>query len=193
MLRLIVVTILCFVVTTAAADKIKRETYQKVIAERYSGFHILNKTDFADSDWLRNEFHDGDSGSLIIGHFDFDKYGDFAAIIVSSNVKRNPYGTGDDYYVGKQVVCYGSGHDFDCRKEINMDILLPYWDIYLIRVPPGDHECYVANEANEIEARYWTVKKRAEVDSIGSVVPEKASGHTIMFRDGTSYECTTSD
>jgi hypothetical protein len=189
MLRIAVSLVLFSISTFVTADEINREKYQQVVEKHYPGFRILNITDFADS--LRKKVHDGYSGALIVGNFDFDKYSDFAAIIVSSEARHNEHDFDYNYYVGKEVVCSGNEHDFDCRALSNavLDVRLPYSDGYLAKVPAGIHDC---QESNEEETKSWTKKVKTEIDSIESVFGP-ASGFTVLFRDGTSYRCTTSD
>ena len=60
-----------------AAQEMIRNTYQRVINQKYPGFRILEAEDFGP--FMRPYLLDGRSGSLLLGHFNFDAYLGFAA------------------------------------------------------------------------------------------------------------------
>lgn len=71
-----------FPVALAFAGDVERDKYQRVVAKHYPGFRILSVADFTPD--VQALISDGISGALVVGHFNFDDYADFAALVVGS-------------------------------------------------------------------------------------------------------------
>jgi hypothetical protein len=159
----------------AAGQDLPRTRYQRVIDRWYPGFRLLSARDFETG-------RDG----LIVGHFDYDKFKDFAALIVGSEKHRfvsvtNSY----DYYDGKMAVCFGTAKAtiFRCEAEERPVITFPH-DTSLKRIPPGRYQCY------EEGGRTRTVITR--IDSVGEA-SEKGGGFQVRDRKRAVSWCWTSD
>jgi hypothetical protein len=164
-----------------AAQEMIRSKYQRVINQKYPGFRILEAEDF--DPFVRPHLLDGRSGSLLLGHFNFDAYLDFAAWIRPDMTKRfesdHPY----DYYEAKIVTCFGraDGASFRCEAT-DIWLTLPN-DTTLDLVRPGSHKCY----AEKGMSRIVTL-----IDSVGSS-SEKGASFVARNRNGMKYTCVTSD
>ena len=179
-----------FLTPAVLANDFQRERYQQVIKKNFPGFRILDIADFGAD--VRYAVRDGTSGALLVGHFDYDRHVDFAALVIGSEKKRYQGGNNYsyDYFDGKEVICHGRNDPavFECKISSEMPITLPQW-WYIERIPPGAHSCL--EDEGERVYRWKTIT--IEIDSVGSVFPEKASGFSGKYRDGTKFDCATSD
>ncbi len=158
-----------------------RSQYQRVITLKYPGFRILPQKDL-EQPGLR----DGTSGALIVGTFNYDKYQDFAAIIIGADRRRYEAGANSyDYFDGKLVVCIGSpnGAAFRCEAE-EQTLTLPHRN-YLARISPGRYACLTETQRDKIVT--------TTIDSVGKVFGEVASSFRVRNRDGSTFDCVTSD
>lgn len=177
-----------FQAALAFAGDVERDKYQRIVAKHYPGFRILSVADFTPD--VQAIIGDGTNGALIVGHFNFDDYADFAALIVGSTKKRYG-GSGKHSYVyfdGKEIKCYGREDitSYVCETSSKTQFSLPHW-WYLKRVAPGTYSCLNGDDMGE-----WTTIT-TEADSVGEVFPEKAAGFSGTHRNGVKYECATSD
>lgn len=159
-----------------------RSQYQQVITQQYPGFRILPQGDL-----VQQGLRDGTSGTLIVGAFNYDQYRDFAAIIIGADKHRYEDGvTSYDYFDGKLVVCFGAsnGKAFQCEAEDRPTMTLPHPN-YLQRIPPGRYECLTETPRNQIVT--------TTIDSVGQVFGEVASSFQVRNRDGSTFDCITSD
>jgi hypothetical protein len=111
-----------------------RSQYQQVVRRNYPGFRMLQVHDFTIEH--QGSITDGTMGSLVAGRFNFDRYNDFAALIIPAKTTRYESGPGSyDYYAGKLIVCFGKADKtFRCEAE-DGNITLPH-DTVLVRVSP---------------------------------------------------------
>ena len=129
----------------------------------------------------------GTSGTLIVGAFNYDKYQDFASIIIGADRRRYEAGAASyDYFAGKLVVCFGTsnGTVFRCEAEDRPALTLPHPN-YLERISPGRHACLTETRRNKIVT--------TTIDSVGQVFGEVASSFRVRNRDGSTLDCATSD
>lgn len=131
------------------------------------------------------DFADRSATGLIAGHFNVDKFEDFAALIVSSKTQKFVGEPSYDYYIGKIVVCLGTAKPgvFRCQAEVRPVVILPH-NTTLQRVPPGKYDCLQKN------GRTRTVT--TSIDSVGEA-SEKASGFQVRERNRAVWWCGTSD
>lgn len=177
-------------VALAFAGDVERDKYQRIVAKHYPGFRILSVADFTPD--VQAIISDGTSGALIVGHFNFDDYADFAALIIGSKKKRfvGSDNYSYDYFDGKEIKCYGRKDtaSFGCEITSEAPLLLPHWS-YIERIDPDTYSCLVGVDDTGGE---WTTIT-TEADSVGDVFPEKAAGFSGTHRSGVKYECATSD
>jgi hypothetical protein len=135
MTRWILLGVVLLASVNAAAQTLTRAQAQRVVAQRYPGFRILDASDF--EAFRQKRIKDGVSGGLIVGRFNFDTTTDFAALIVPAKTTRYEAGSNSyNYYAGQLGVCFGAAAGaFRCEAEDRI-ITLPQ-DRELARIPPG--------------------------------------------------------
>jgi hypothetical protein len=156
-----------------------------IVTQQYPGFRVLYPFEFDTT--AQREFKDGTGGPLIAGNFNYDRYRDFAAIII---VARDPLPyparrDSNDSYEGKELVCFGTAmrNTFNCQAEA-VTVTLPRRN-FLRRIPPGRHQCMTGSR------RRRTVT--TTIDSVGVVSGEAAAAFLVRNRDGSTYRCAPSD
>ncbi len=173
---------LALVTVNAQTQTPTRSQHQRVIAQHYPGFRILDASDF--EAYQRTGIKDGVSGGLIVGQFNFDATADFAAFIVPANTTRYEAGSNSyDYYAGKLVVCLDATTGaFHCAAEDRL-LSIPHESV-LARIPPGRYNCY--------GDRAVVTQVVTQIDSVGEG-SEKGSDFVIRNRDGSTRLCITAD
>jgi hypothetical protein len=153
----------------------RADEYQDAIARAFPGFQILNPSEF------NTEIQGTVKGNpgLITGRFNDDDLDDFAAIIRENPIRPREQG-GRKYYLGKRVICHGSGTgQYRCQVLSQMPIFLPY-GTYVSRVSPGKVQC---NGETAV-----TIKR----DAVGFESSNVAVAY--IYQPGGSYrKCVTAD
>lgn len=156
---------------------LERSPYQAAVSKGFPGYEILRPKQFHPA----FQPNDGESGSLLVGRFNFDKHQDFVAWIVPA---RTPVsGTAK----GKYIECLGTENPglYLCASE-NTTFNLPLEDS-LVRVGPGVHQCLGLSPGVE-----WT-EVVAEIDSIGTYYSDKGGGFSIRRKGKEEIPCVDSD
>jgi hypothetical protein len=168
-----VLVLLCLLGPFAPA---RAEGYQDVITKAFPGFQILSRSEFVAGVQAVTKGNPG----LITGRFNDDEVMDFAAFI-RDRIKHPSQGTTREHYLGKTVVCHGSGGGrYRCQVLDELTIFLPY-ESYLYRVGP---EKIVCTDDRGSDVDVW-IKR----DAIGYAFELNAGGVYIHKPDGTYRNC----
>lgn len=164
---------------------VPREKFQKIVEAQFPGFRILKTEDFHES--VRADVKDGISGALVVGDFDFDHYGDFAALLIGGvkSIYKPDANRSIKVYEGMSIICHGSEKMaiYACEKFGKADYYgFSYSALYI--VPPGSYECM------EDEG-----KTRGVVTKIYSVgaYSEQGGGFSVLKSNGKFFTCVNSD
>src|SRR5688572_15583033 len=158
-------------------DLVQRADYQRVIDQWWPGFSILPRAGFEAQ--VQQGVQDGQRGSIIVGHFDFDQVVDFAALIVPPKTTR--FKDVYNYYEGKVVVCLANpnGGRYKCESRAQ-HVAIPE-EMILRVVPPGRYYCH--NGEREVVTT---------IDSVGTA-SEKGGEFMVRTRNGRSQQCVDAD
>ena len=170
--------------TTVVARDTFLSEFLFIVTQQYPGFRLLYPSEFDTT--AQREFKDGTSGPVIAGNFNYDRYRDYAAIIVADDQTR--YRARHDSYgshAGKELVCFGTAmrDTFNCEAETIT--VTPPRQSFLERIPPGRYKCMTGSRRPRTVA--------TTIDSVGVVNREAAAAFLVRNRDGSTFRCATSD
>lgn len=156
-------------------NTLTRKKCERIINKQFAGFHIMREDDFPKM--YKGRFRDGQSGSLIYGNFDSDKYVDFAALLIGA--KQNEYA-----YDSIIAICHGDKNGkYTCEKILD-GAHYSESDDEISLVPRGTYNCLEGNDEPS--------KSTLQFDAIGSY-SEHGGGIYERQVDGAYSMCVTSD
>jgi hypothetical protein len=162
-------------VASQPANTLTHEKFERIINKQFPGFHIMREDDFPKM--YKGRFRDGQSGSLIYGNFDSDKYVDFAALLIGA--KQNEYA-----YDSITAICHGDNNgNYTCEKMVE-GAHYSESDDEISLVPRGTYNCLEGNDESS--------ESTLQFDAIGSY-SEHGGGIYEPKGDGTYNMCVTSD
>ena len=168
------------------------DEYQDAISKAFPGYQILSPSEILlpkkeMGSKLYNKVKV--SPSLIVGKFNDDQIGDFAALIRNSTKKTDTVTmdgkviASHDFYGGSLVVCYGLGEaKYDCSRipRLFHEPTLPA-NFALNKTGPGKYSCAILRELNMDNDR----------EPFDSAYGEKRNANLVVHADVINFIKTT--